>query len=184
VKKRVRIYALVIAALVGAALTIGYFSTELSAIAWHVRHGFYTEFGGIRVRVPLAYEASDSRGLPRLSMLRMAGHLWHGGGAISIDFHKQPSPEAVRLLESRGVLKKTKIGEQTATFAGRPGNCTESIPLTGDARLQELIQERNFREIDCWFGGNVEVMLSGTANLKDDFYSIIQTAAPAQGSAK
>lgn len=170
--------------IVAIAATIGYFSTELSAAFWHLRHGFYTEVGGVRLRVPLAYEASDSDGLATLSMTRMAGNLWHGSGEISIDFHKQPSPEAVRMLEFRGVPRKTKIGEQTASFAGRAGNCVESIPQTGNDLLQNLMREHDFREIDCWFGGNVEVSLRGTANLKDDFYSIIRTAAPTQENAK
>jgi hypothetical protein len=184
VKKRLRMYVIAIVAIVAVITAIGYFYTELSATVWHLRHGFHAEVGGIKVRIPLAYETDGSNGLASLLITRMSGNMWHGGGAISIDFHKQPSPEVVRLLESRGAMKKTKIGQQTASFAGRSGNCVESTPQTGNERLQRSMQSIDFREIRCWFGGDVEVTFRGTANLKNDFYSIIQSAALAQENAK
>jgi len=73
-------------------------------------------------------------------------------------------------------MKSQVVGEQIATLAGKPGKCVEGIPETGDAQLQKIIRDRDFLEIDCWFGGEVEVTLRGTANLKNDFYSVIYGA--------
>lgn len=182
--KRLRMYAIVIVAIVAVMSAIGYFYTELSATVWHLRHGFHAEVGGVRVKIPLAYETSGSNGLPSLLITRMGGNMWHGGAAISIDFHKKPSPELVRLLELRGAMKKTKIGEQTAVFAGRSGTCVESIPQTGNERLQMGIQSMDYREIECWFGGNVEVTFRGTGNVKPDFYTVVQSATAIQRNAK
>lgn len=104
---------------------------------------------------------------------------------IDIDFHKQPaplSPEAIRMLQSKGLQTKFQVmGEQMATLAGRPGKCTEGLPQFGDPRLDETIRKLNVLEIDCWFGGEVEVTFRGTPTLKDEFYSVIRGAAPVQG---
>lgn len=172
--KRVAIYGAIIAVLlIGSAAD---YSREIFAVFWHLRHGSHAEVRGIRFPVPLEYEVLESPGLPWLTMVRVAGHAWHGGGVIDIDFHKQPSPEFVRLLQSRGLMKSQVVGEQIATLAGKPGKCVEGIPETGDAQLQKIIRDRDFLEIDCWFGGEVEVTLRGTANLKNDFYSVIYGA--------
>jgi hypothetical protein len=99
---------------------------------------------------------------------------------IDIDFHKQPSPEVVRLLQSRGLMKSQVMGEQMAMPAGKPGKCVEGIPETGNAHLQKLIRDRDFLEIDCWLDGEVEVTFRGTANLKTEFYSVIHGAVPVE----
>jgi hypothetical protein len=74
-------------------------------------------------------------------------------------------------------VTKKKVGERTATFAGRSGTCVEYVPEIGDPRINDFIREHDMREIDCRFD-DVAVMLIGTANLKGDFYNIIQTAEP------
>ncbi len=178
--KRVAIYGKIIAVLLMAWAATQYYSTEIFAVFWHLRHGSRAEVNDIRFPVPLAYEVLESPGLPRLAMVRFAGHAWRGGGMIDIDFHKQPSSEVVRLLQSRGLMKPQVVGEQMATLAGKPGKCVEGIQETGNAQLQKIIRDRDYLEIDCWFGGEVEVIFRGTANLKTEFYSVIHGAAPVE----
>jgi hypothetical protein len=177
VTNRVATYGAIIALLLMAWATAHY-STEIIAVLWHLRHGSHAEVNGIRFPVPLAYEVSESHGLPRLGMVRFAGHAWRGGGMIDIDFYKQASPEVVRLLQSRVLIKSQVEAEQMATLAGKAGKCVEGVPETGNAQLQKIIRDRDFLEIDCWFGGEVEVVFRGTSNLKSDFYSVIQGAVP------
>jgi hypothetical protein len=100
---------------------------------------------------------------------------------IDVDFHKQPSPEAIQLMQSRGLMQSQVVGERMTTLAGKPGKCVEEIPQIGDGRVQELLREGDLLEIDCWFGGEVEVTFRVTANLKDEFYSVIRGASPVQG---
>jgi hypothetical protein len=180
VRKRVAIYGAIIALLLMAWAVADYYSTEIFAVFWHVRHGSHAEVNGIRLPVPLAYEVLESPGLPQLGMIRFAGHAWRGGGMIDINFHKQPSPEVLRLLQSRGLMKSQVLGEQKATLAGTPGKCVEGIPETGNAQLQKLIRDRDFLEIDCWFAGEVEITFRGMANLKNEFYSVIWGAVPVE----
>lgn len=183
---RVKVYVFIPLFLLAAAGAMKYYFTEISALAWHVRHGFHAELRGIRVRIPLPYEADDPAGLPTLLITKYAGHAWHGGGFISIDFRKQPSPEAIRVAEAmlpkgRAGLKRTKVGEQPAMFAGRAGTCTEYKAQVGDSRIDELIRQLDMRAIDCWFDGGINVQLIGSANLESDFYNMIQTAEPVKG---
>jgi len=181
VSKRLAVYGATIAVLLMAWAVANYYSTEMFAVWWHLRHGSHAEVDGIRFPVPFAYEVSESPGLPRLAMIRFEGHAWRGFGVIDIEFRKQPSPEAIELLESRGIGRKTIVGGQEATLAGKPGKCVEAIPQIGIAQLQELMRQRDTREIDCWFGGEVEVTFRGTASLRDEFYSVIRGAAAVQG---
>jgi len=179
VTNRVAIYGAIIAVLLMVWAAARY-STEIFVVLWHLRHGSHAEVNGIQVPVPLTYEVLESPGLPRLMMVRFAGHAWRGGGMIDIDFHKQPSPEVIRLLQSRGVMKSQVVGEYMATLAGKPGRCVEEIPETGDAQLQKIMHDRDFLEIDCWFGGEVEVTFRGTSSLKNDFYSVVRGAVPVE----
>jgi hypothetical protein len=178
--KRAIMYGMLIVVLLIAWRAAHYYSTELSPVVWHAQHGFHAEVNGIRLRVPLAYEVLESPGLPTIMMIRQSAHLWHGGGMIDINFHKPPSPEAIQLMESMGVGRKAIIGEQTATLAGRPGKCVEGIPQFGNPGLDEAIRKSNVLEIDCWFGGEVEVTFQGTPNLKDEFYAVVRDAEPVQ----
>lgn len=82
------------------------------------------------------------------------------------------------LHQGKPGVTKTKIGERKAMFAGRAGTCVEYIPEAGNSRIDELIRQSDKRDIDCWFDGDVNVQLMGSANLKNDFYDIIQTAEP------
>jgi hypothetical protein len=179
----VKVYVLIPLVLLAAAGAMKYYFAEISALAWHVRHGFHAELRGIRVRIPLPCEADDPAGLPTLLITKYAGHAWPGGGFISIDFRKQPSPEAIQVAQamlpkgSAGV-RRTKVGEQPAIFAGRQGTCIEYKPEVGDSRIDELIRQRDMRDIDCWFDGGINVQLIGSANLENDFYNMIQTAEP------
>jgi hypothetical protein len=137
--------------------------------------------------VPLSYEADDPHGLPSLAIVRLPARSWHGSGFISIDFGKQPSPEAVEaahvLLEEKGFntgTKRTKVGELEATLAGRPGRCVEFNLQDDNTVVNALIAQNDIREIVCQFSGDVSASLLGSANLKRDFYEIIQTAETTQ----
>ena len=159
--------------------TLDYFSVEALNLVWHLQHGFHAEVGGIRMRVPLTYEADAPNGLPELTITRISGRAWHGGGFIMINF-RRPSTEAeeaaLAMLPNKLVTRQ-KVGERALTFAGRPGMCVEYIPHAGDSLLNHYLQAMNARDIDCWFG-DVGVELLGSAKLKDDLYNIIQTAQP------
>ncbi|MCU1255986.1 MAG: hypothetical protein JWM83_2285 [Candidatus Angelobacter sp.] len=180
-------YVVILLVLLAAAGAMRYYYAEISALAWHARHGFHAELRGIRVQIPLPYEADDSAGMPTLLITRYAGHLWHGGGVISIDFGKQPSIEAMQaaeamLLKGSVGVKRTKVGERTAVFAGRQGTCLEFIPEIDNSLINKLIRERDIRDIDCRFGGDLSVRFMGSANLKSDFYNVIQTAESVKGT--
>jgi hypothetical protein len=179
VTNRVAIYGTIIALLL-MAWAAAHYSTEIFVVLWHLRHGSNAEVNGVRFPVPLAYEVLERHGLPQVMMVRIAGHAWRGGGTIDIDFDKQPSPEVIRLLQPRGVMKSQVMGEHMATLAGKSGKCVEEIPEIGDAQLQQLLRDHDFLQIDCWFGGEVEVIFRGTANLKTEFYSVIRGAVPVE----
>ena len=168
---------MIIALLLIAWVAVNDFSTELSALAWHARHGFHTQIGGIRVQVPLAYEADDSS-----SISRMPGRLTGPGGLIMFNFQKTLSPEdmetrmkaaeaQLRQRSFKAQVQKVKLAERAATFAGRKGRCVEYGVDVVEPRLHSA-------EIDCSFDGDVSVQLIGSSNLRDDFYNIIQTAEP------
>jgi hypothetical protein len=175
VKKRVVIYGTLIIVLT-LAWEANSYATELSAVMWHVRHGFHTQIGDIKVRVPLAYEADDPHRLPSHSISRMPGRLSGPGGIIMFDFQRRlPSPEQMKaaeaLLQKKGFkspLQIVKVAERPAVFAGRPGKCIEYSAEVGELALGT--------EIDCGFEGDVSAQYIGSSNLRDDFYNIIQTA--------
>ena len=184
---RVSVYVIVVSALLVTAGAAKRYYTEITHLAWHARHGFHAEIGGIRVHVPLSWEAEDPHGAPSLDMIRLPGHFWQGFGSVSISFWKLPPPEAeeaaAALLQKKGFRigeKRTKVEERTAVFAGKPGKCVEYISAFDDSRINKLIRESDMRNIECRFGSNVSVELIGSANLKDDVYDIIQTAEPVQ----
>ena len=128
VMKRLAIYGMLIAVLTIAWAAAHYYSTELSAVVWHARHGFHAQIGDIRVRVPLAYEADDPHGLPWSSISRMPGCFSGPGGFIMFDFRRLPSPEDIEageaLLRQRGFktqVQRVKLAERPAGFAGETG---------------------------------------------------------------
>lgn len=175
-KTRLKIYGFVALAVLAAAGVMTYGNAELSTLVWHLRHGFHAEIGGIRVRVPLAYEADDPHGLSSLSITRLPSRLWHKGGVIIIYFQKLPSPEAMesadallRKSDPGTGMKRMRVGERTAMFAGRQGTCVEYNA--------EIVRPPvNGYEIQCRFGADVSVELIGSPDLKNDFYDMIRTA--------
>lgn len=181
-KKRLKVYGLIVATLLATAFLVTFWSTELSAISWHLRHGFHADLGGVRVRVPFSYEASDPHGLPSLWIDRLPGVLWRDGGFIFLDFQRLPSPEAIEaaesLLKSKGKdigISRMRVGERTAMFAGKQGKCIE---YNTRASLPEPLKGYAMTgfEIQCRFGDDVSASLMGSPTLKNDFYNIIQTA--------
>jgi hypothetical protein len=176
VKRRVKLYGLVALVLLAVAGVMTYGNAELSTLVWHLRHGFHAEIGGIRVRVPLAYEADDPHGLSSLSITRLPSRLWRKGGFIIIDFQKLPSPEAMesadallRKSDPGTGMKRIRVGERTAIFAGRQGTCVEYNAETVRPPVSGY-------EIQCRFGADVSVELIGSPDLKNDFYEMIRTA--------
>ena len=88
-----------------------------------------------------------------------------------VSFFPRPSPEAEQrveeLMAKKGfTITRTRVGERTVTFAGRSGTCIEFTQKIGN-RLAD--------GVDCRFG-DVNVEFGGSANLKDDFYRIVQFA--------
>jgi hypothetical protein len=105
-----------------------------------------------------------------------------GGGFITVDFHPYPPPGAMdriqAILAKKG-MTRTRVSERSVAFAGRSGSCVESIEKIGERVLDEIARANDFRYINCWFG-DVAVTFMGTADLKDDFYRIIQSAEQVQ----
>ncbi|HET9839488.1 MAG TPA: hypothetical protein VFR84_14750 [Candidatus Angelobacter sp.] len=163
------------------AAVFDYAYSELSALVWHVRHGFHTEVWGTRLLVPLSYEADEPNGLPSLSITKLPGHFSGAWGVILIDLRSRISPEGVEaadaLARQRGikaVIDKARVGERPAVFAGRQGKCVEYRNEVVEYRLQGF-------EIVCGFEGEVSVQFLGSPKLKDDFYRIIQSAEAVKG---
>ncbi len=178
-KRRLTVYLIVVLVLLGAWTTLDYFGIEAMNFAWHLRHGFHAEVADVRMKVPFSYQAESPKGLPELTMTRFAGRVWHGAGSISVDFWKHPSPEArlaamAMLPKDKQIFTLKKVGERTTMFAGRPGKCIESTPEFDEASLQNQLKDT--LDIECSFGDDAEAMFIGTANLKGDFYKIIQSA--------
>ncbi|HEY5028187.1 MAG TPA: hypothetical protein VIK39_07240 [Candidatus Angelobacter sp.] len=177
-KKRLKVYGFVALTLGAASLVIKYGYADLSALAWHIRHGSHVNGGGVRVPVPISFEASDPAGLPSVLITRSRGLLWHEGGLIDIDFRRMPSPEDEEVLvallpKSSSTIKRTKIGERAATFAGRQGKCVEyNTQLIAPGLVIKSY------EIYCRFNGDVSARFMGSPKIKDNFYNIIQTAEP------
>jgi len=184
VKKRLKIYGLILVGLVAASILIQYDFAELSAIGWHFRHGFHAEVGGIRLKVPLPYEADDTAGLPSLMISKSPGRLSGPGGLIMVDYQKLPTQEqrdaAEALLQKKGFqsgITEARVGERAVSLAGRQGTCTEYNVTMAKLRIDSY-------EIDCQFSGNVSAMLMGSPRLKNDFYDIIQSAQPLEAKTK
>ena len=177
-KKRLRVCGFTALILVAVSLIIKYGYADLSAFAWHLRHGFHAELLGVRVPVPLSYEAEDPAGLPYLSLIKLPGILWHGADFIEIDFRGLPSQDAQAatvaiVTKSGSTLKRTKTAERPAAFAGRQGACSEYDIELVDPRLVF----KSF-EIYCHFDGNVSATFMGSPKREDDFYNIIRGAKP------
>ena len=173
-KKRLAIYGSLSVGLIIAWTAAHYCAVELSAVVWHVRHGFHTQIRNVRVQVPLAYQADDTHGLPWFSISRMPGRFIGPGGFIIFDFRRLPSPEdmeeaeaLLRQKDTQTHVQRVRLAERPATFAGRQGRCVEYSELT----LEDA-------EIDCRFDGDVSAQFIGSSNLRNDFYKIIQTAEP------
>ena len=180
-KARLRVYGWIVLTLAAAVAVVGYAYNELSAIAWHVRHGFHTEIAGIRLSVPLVYEAEDPHGLPSLSITKLPGHFSGAGGFIWIDLRSRISPEGMEaadaLARQRGIkraIDRVREGDHPAVFAGRQGKCVEYRTEVAQHRLQGI-------EIVCGFEGQVSVQFLGSPSLKGDFYHIIQSAKEVKG---
>jgi hypothetical protein len=182
VKTRIKIYGFAALALLATAYAMTYAENELSALVWHVRHGFHTQIGDVRVRVPLGYEADDPHGLPSFSISKFPGRLSGLGGFITFNFRRLPSLDAMEAamdaadvqLRLKGVktqVQRVKLAERSVTFAGRQGICVEYSAEIVELRLRSS-------EIDCRFDGDVSVQYIGSSNLRDDVYNIIQTAEP------
>jgi hypothetical protein len=181
VKARLKVYGLIVLTLAAAVAVISYANSELSALVWHVRHGFHAEVWGIKLLVPLSYEADEPQGLPSLSITKLPGHFSGPGGDILIDLRSRISPEGLEaadaLARQRGikpVIDKVRVGERPAVFAGRQGKCVEYRTEVVEYRLQGF-------EIVCGFEGEVSVQFLGSPNLKGDFYHIIQSAEAVKG---
>jgi hypothetical protein len=159
VKKRLAIYGSLSVGLIIAWTAAHYCAVELSAVVWHVRHGFHTQIRNVRVQVPLAYQADDTHGLPWFSISRMPGRFIGPGGFIIFDFRRLPSPEDMEEAEALLRQKDTQTHVQRVRLAERP------------ATLEDA-------EIDCRFDGDVSAQFIGSSNLRNDFYKIIQTAEP------
>lgn len=181
---RVQVYGGIVLVLFIAFAILKYADSELSAALWHLRHGFHTEIGRTRIWVPMSFEADDPHGLPWLFMMKSPGIFVPGGGFITINFQRLPSPQSMELADS--LLKKmgkdygssrAKVGERNATFAGRSGKCVE---YDTESRLPSPLESYVVKgyEIQCRFDPDVSVMMIGSPRLKDDFYKIIQTAEP------
>jgi hypothetical protein len=174
--------------LLAAVGVMRYDSAEISTLAWHVQHGFHVEFGGIRLQIPLSYEANDPAGMFTLHITKYSGLVRHGGGVVSIGLGKwQPSLEDIEAAEARlpkgsVKVKRTKVDERTAVFAGRQGTCVESILEFDNSRINEFLRKDGMRQIDCRFAGDWSAELMGSVNLKSDFYNMIQTAEPIKGT--
>jgi hypothetical protein len=181
-RKRTGVNLLIVVAVMVGASAIRYGYTEISTLAWHVLHGFHAELGEIRVRIPLAYQANVPAEGATLILTRYSGRAWPDAeDLIFVDFGKHPSFEARQAVWAGSVsVEQKKIGERTATFAGRKGNCVESIPVFERVYHQELLEKLHMRAIECSFGDDVVVEFIGSANLEDDFYNFIQTAEPVQ----
>lgn len=176
--RRLKAYGFIALILGAASLVIKYDYADLSALAWHIRHGSHVNVGGVRVPIPMSFEASDPSGLPSLLITRSRGLLWHEGGLVDIDFRRMPSPEDEEVLvallpKGSSTIKRKKIGERAATFAGRQGKCVEYHTQLIDPRL--VIKSY---EIYCRFNGDVSARFMGSPTVKDNFYNIIQTAEP------
>jgi hypothetical protein len=188
VMRRVTVYFFGMLALLAAAGAMRYDYAEISALAWHAQHGFHVEFGGIRLHIPLSYEAIDPAGTFTLDVIKYSGLVRHGGGVISIGLGKwQPSLEDIEAAEARlpkgsVKVKRTKVDERTAVFAGRQGTCVEYIPEFNNSRVNEFLRKDDMRQIDCRFAGDLSAELMGSVNLKSDFYNMIQTAEPVKGT--
>jgi hypothetical protein len=171
-----------------AAGVMRYDYAEISTLVWHAQHGSHVEFGGIRLQIPLSYEASDPAGTFTLDIIKYSGLVRHGGGVISIGLGKwQPSIEDIEAAEARlpkgsVKVKRTKVDERTAVFAGRQGTCIEYIPEFDNSRVNEFLRKDGMRQIDCRFAGDLSAELMGSVNLKSDFYNMIQTAEPIKGT--
>lgn len=185
-KRRLSAYSLILLALLSAAGVMRYAGTELSAFAWHLRHGFHAHVAHTRIPVPFSYEADDPAGLPSISLMRFPGLLWREAAIIDFDFRGLSSPQKVEagdgLLKQSGKVARVtraRVGERDATFAGRQGRCVEySTRFTLSPRLTGY--EMNEFQILCGFGPDVSATFMGSPKLKNDFYSIVESAQPLQ----
>jgi hypothetical protein len=180
VKKRFKIYGSILLSLIAVYALVTFGNADLSAITWHLRHGFHVDLLHTRLRVPFTFEADDAEA-HSIWLARRPGILWHEGGFIWFNFASVSSPEALEaaeaILQKRGFkppespVNRSRVGEQATVFAGHPGRCLEYNLKMVDLHIDAY-------EIHCWFSGDVETMFLGSPRLRDDFYNIIQTAEP------
>ena len=181
-KKRLKIYGSILLTLFAVYALITFGDADLSAMTWHLRHGFHVDLAHTKLRVPFTFEAGDPSRADSIWLERRPGLFWREGGFISFDFASVSSPEAIEaaeaILKKRGIqsvvqssVKRSQVGEHATVFAGHQGRCHEYNVNIIEAHI-------NAYEIHCWFSGDVETMFVGSPKLRDDFYNIIQTAEP------
>lgn len=185
---RWKIYLAIVVSLIIVIEGDSYYWGNISALFWHIRHGFHVELGDIRVQVPLLYEADDPHGLAYITLTSLVRRVRPGFSFIFINVQKrgpsQRTPSQVLEMQALGL---ERINERKLTFAGRLGTCVEfsrvsksreEILAAAPPNAKQAMARwlNSIVDIRCAFGDDTDVSFLGTDNLRDDFYKILQHA--------
>lgn len=166
----------------------------ITALGWHLHHGFHVEMHEIQFRIPLSYEANSDFSNGILFMKSIPGRFLYKVTApeqlnfalIGIGFRSPPDAFAPSMMPLAAVMQRLgqtlvnrnyqKTGERAVTLAGRPGNCLEyNGPPLADGGIP--IGNKNI-QIFCSFDDQASATFSGTPKAVEDFYSLLKTAKP------
>jgi len=173
--RRLILNVLVASSVVMAMLFL--FQTNIFAFAWHLRHGFYREFNGIRFAVPLFYQEAQGSTLNEFSIIANPSPIHKKHAFITVSFPPWTTDRPLRPMspEDAGRIGMTLAGERDDRFGNRAGKCVEytqnRMALDGQERpsgLQPIW-------ITCRFG-EVDVDFDGSRNAVPEFYFLMESA--------
>lgn len=155
------------------------FQPEAAALLWHLRHGVHAEGAGVRLRVPLLYEATASPDALVLTTSpgRVRKRQFQAPMALIMLSNKAPNPKDGEPISNSEMLALTlqqheHLGaKQTAKREFRLGSETIScLQFEGGSYLAG---------VDIWCApasGGPIVSFGGGGELAGEFYGMLQSA--------
>ena len=168
-----------LAALAAVVLCSWGFRPESAAIGWHLRHGMHVDGAGVRVRVPLLFEAIASADSITLSTTpgKARTRLFHSPSALIILSDKKPVAGSDAPLPNADMLARTREQHE---HLGSKLTAQRDIRLGNDKLTCLQFEGGEFiLGVDVWCApekGGPLVSFGGSPQLVNEFYNLLQSA--------
>ena len=175
-RKRPLLFVAVASAILLVDLSL--FQANIFAFWWHAKHGFHREVHGVRFRVPLFYEQSDSSVMNEFSIYSLRTPIHTKSSSITVEFPPWDAtgPSGLLSMDDASRIGLVPLREQGARFGDRTGSCAEylrqKLVLNGPSGPKDL----DPLYISCQFGEYVTTTFDGTRNAIPEFYAFMEAA--------